>query len=135
MVLPENGMSDAAEFRKRFRANTMKLIHAQTKLARETGILQLSQYFVQMGPVREPDAVGDNLIETKAEFCRSAAHGVHELGIKEWLPPCEAQNAYAIGMSVLKEAQRRRNGQTVLPFDRDTTVWAGQVALIRTGEG
>jgi hypothetical protein len=88
-----------------------------------------------MGPIGEPDAVGDNLIEMKAELGRSAAQRVHKLGIKEGLTPCEAKNAYAIGMGILQEAHRRRDRQPILPLNRDAAVWTGQVALVGAGEG
>src|SRR5439155_8722888 len=98
----------------------MKLVHTQAELTRKTGLGQLREDTLQVACVHKPNAVGHNLVKAKAKLCRPAAHDVHELGIKEWLPSGEAENAYSIGMRVLQKAQRGRNRQALGPFNRHT---------------
>src|SRR5205085_11208793 len=57
-----------------------------------------------------------------------------ELGVQERLAAREAENAYSVGMGVLQKAQGDADVEPVGPFDGDTAVRTGQVALVGAGE-
>jgi hypothetical protein len=85
--------------------------------------------------VSKPDAIRHDLVETHAKQARPAAQGLHKLRVKKRLAAGEAEDAYSLGMSILKEAHGRGDVQPVSPFDGDAAMGAGKVALVRAGEG
>src|ERR1051326_5197950 len=82
-----------------------------------------------------PDAVGRNLVEAKAKLGRSTRHGEDELGIEKRLAAGEAEDADALAVCVPQETESNVDPEAVGPFDGHTAVGAGEIALIRAGEG
>src|SRR5437762_3475313 len=114
--------------------DTVKLINAQTQFAGKACFGQFAQHRFQVGSVLVPDAVCHDLVEAEPEGRGPPAQDMHELGIKEWLTPREAKDAYSIGMRVLQEAQGYTYVQSIRPFNGNAAVRTGQVALIGARE-
>jgi hypothetical protein len=113
----------------------VELIDPQADLAREAGIFQSAEDRAQPRLIREPDAVGDDLVEAEAKLRCPARQSDQEFRIEERLAAGETEQLDAVGMGVLEKAERGRDVEPIGPFDRDAAMGAGEVALIRPGEG
>jgi hypothetical protein len=82
-----------------------------------------------------PDTIGGDLVETKPELGGSARQSDYELRIKEWLSASETEDADPSLKGLFKEADSCGDIESVGPFDGNTAMRTGEVALIRPGEG
>ena len=84
-----------------------------------------------------PDAVGHDLVEAEAQLGGPAASAAtHELGVEERLAAGEAEESRCPSAWASSRNRRaRRDVEPVGPLDRHAAVRAGQVALVRAGEG
>src|SRR5258708_39281081 len=100
----KDGASRLAEGHEVSGADAVKFVDAQADLAGVSRILKIGQNGSEVGIVLKPDAVGDDLVETKTQLCRPAREGDDELRVEEGLPASEAEQLDALAMGVFKEA-------------------------------
>src|SRR5262249_16783868 len=133
VVAVESPAGGPAEVGQGTRLDAVELVHAQPQPAEEAGGGQFPQDPLQVCQVAEPEPVRHDFVEVEAQPGRPAAYGVQELRVQKRLAPGEPEDADAVIVGVLQEPQGDVDGEAVGPLNRNTTMRAGQVALIDPG--
>src|SRR5438132_13269290 len=88
-----------------------------------------------MPGVSEPDAVGNDLVEAKAQVGGPATEGVQKLRVKKRLPAGEAEQPDAVGVRIPQKTQGGFDIEPVRPLDGHAAMRTSKVALVRARKG